>query len=76
MVKWQDTISVAPSAIDDWEIPENEKHKLGKPGYWLFSKEKAPWMDGPNDGLPVYKGDDEGENVELDEGTGSAGKAN
>ena len=69
-----DRISIPPSAIDDWEIPEHEKHKIGKPSYWLFSKEKAPWMDRPNDGLPVFKGDNEAGNVELEEGTASAGK--
>lgn len=31
-------------------------------------------MDRPDDGLPVFKGDDEGENVELEEGTASGEK--
>lgn len=68
-----ETISIAAGSIDDWEIPEGEKHKLGKPEFYIFARERAPWFQ-QNDVLPRFMGDDEDEDAELEGGQKLEGK--
>lgn len=63
----KDKITVLSGSIDDWEIPEEEKHKLVKPSYYVFAQERAAWYDSPNDGLPKWKGDNDAEDAELED---------
>ncbi|KAL1956245.1 hypothetical protein VTO42DRAFT_7505 [Malbranchea cinnamomea] len=66
MDKRPEWISIAPSSIDCWEIPEEERHKLGKPVFYVFARERAVWFDAPADRLPRWLGDDEDEAAELE----------